>query len=117
MRHISTKKISDIRKKGEAVRILRPDGAPKLPDPNSVEKSLTILTQYIKQIAENKPVTAELSKSLGEVAATMKGMLTALKNLEYSKSAKTWNVQVVRDGESRIKELNMHSSAVARPVT
>lgn len=107
MRSISTKKMSEIKKKGGTLKIDRSAIKEKPKSTDSVEKSLTQLNQYVKQIVTKKDTTELLIKSASGIVGALSDIASKMDASARRKAVKNWDVSVSRDGDKLIKSLKM----------
>lgn len=107
MRAISTKKMVEIKKSGGALKVDRSPvrEAPKKVD--TVEKSLSILNQYIKQIVTKKDNTELVMKSTSGIIVALDDIAAKIDSSTRKKTVKVWDVSVSRDGDKLIKSLKL----------
>lgn len=107
MRSISTKKMVDIKKRGGALKIDRSAIKKKPKSADSVEKSLSQLNQYVKQIVTKKDTTELIIKSTNGIMVALGDIASKIDASTKQKAVKNWDVSVSRDGDKLIKSLKM----------
>ena len=107
MRTISTKRMVDIKKNGGALQIDRTTVKEKQKTEDSVEKSLSILNQYVKQIVMKKDTTELILKSTSGIMLALGDIATKIDASARKKSVRVWDITVARDEDKLIKSLEM----------
>ena len=107
MRTISTKRMVDIKKNGGALQIDRAAAIEPPKSEASVEKSLSLLNQYVKQIVTKKDSTELIMKSTSGIILALGDIAVKIDTLTRNKTVRVWDVAVSRDEDKLINSLKM----------